>query len=269
MQLKELEISTANFLSWIGETNLAYDRPDVVALYYPFKYNFIWFTSKTDFYLRQNIDILPVHWRQIQNHLHTMLTNQATSTILKLAQNKYQLTFWDDFLGDADVNPITHNVRADDRLYSTAVNVNALINILADLSAQGDLQWALGTPKQVKQTVAQSGKFLELFANLNWYHHENVFFAGPVVDPLAYFANSDTYLDGTTYIKDKNLSTLRVYGVAGRADEYDYTQWLSAHPSNNVFQPFNTYSPFPYWSATSFTDSTILLALVKIGSLEH
>jgi hypothetical protein len=273
-QLKNLETSIADLLTWIGINNLAFDRPDVVTIYYPAKYNFIWFASKTDSYLRQKGSALPAHWQSIQSQLHAMLTNQGTATILKMAQHNDHLTFWDDFLGDADVNQLTHHIQADDRLYSTAVNANALINIWANAStAGGGLHWAADTPPQVKQDVLQAGTFLTLFSNIPWYRHENVFFSGSVKSftsmPSAYFGNNDHYLDGNAYVKDEDLLGLRVYGVAGRADSDSYSQWLAAHPKNSVFQSFNADFPFPYWSAPSLTNSTILLALAKITVLSH
>lgn len=207
--------------------------------------------------------------------MQTYGTNQLLERMNLDESNEY--AYWDDFLGNAD-----KNIRGgaapkyEDRLFSTSVSLNALLDIWTEEGDNGP-QFDSKTPENVKQVIAFATNFLA--KNYNTFPKENAFFSGSIkgVDgvPFFYPANTYEYLDGTQAGCDErpnSTSTGLLVGVSGLIDKEEYAEKMKSKCfGRGVPAEFRGYNCdgciFPYWSSPVLTSGTVLLALSKVDKL--
>lgn len=122
-------------------------------VYYPPVTDFLWFTSRS-VYLLNSVDNLPYPvMEQARDLLTAAMRGNGTDSILQMAQldSTDNWVYWDDFLGDNDTNIFgTRENYAEDRLFTTAVAINALIDTWTYESSTCKREWISGTQKRSK-----------------------------------------------------------------------------------------------------------------------
>ena len=300
--VRQLYRDTAKYLSWMIETDRVRERPDLGMLYYPSIYNFYWFASRT-VQLLNNVQAeqgkMPFEvLEEVRKMMNDAMTGKGTQALLEMSQIQQisedeSYVFWDDFLGtnDQDWDGETVN-QADDRLFSTAVSINALLDIWTqnNVEHQKTRVWRQGTKEQVKNTVLGAVKWLSkyiLSEDMDWFEYylpENAFFSGSGKSmstmPFLFPANYLQYLNYTNVPQNATIAdvtTDMIDAVSGVIDEEQYSKMIEqgighfnlTTPVTFPKQGFNADGwIFPYWSSPSMTYASAALALAKFYQLE-
>eukprot|EP01123_Difflugia_compressa_P014655 TRINITY_DN7887_c0_g1_i1.p1 TRINITY_DN7887_c0_g1~~TRINITY_DN7887_c0_g1_i1.p1 ORF type:complete len:294 (-),score=52.08 TRINITY_DN7887_c0_g1_i1:77-958(-) len=278
-QLTGMLLNCTNLIAWTIDTGIAVSRPDIVLLYYPPIYNFYWFVSRSLFILRNNHTRIPI-LDDILPILQKALEGNGTATLLAESQSDTvnNWVYWDDFLGDGDVidGKVVNN--AEDRLFSTSIALNALLDIWTTTTSTCKRQWVSYTPQSVKTTVEGGINFLNKFILGSTYLPENCFFSGSMKGvlslPFFYPGNVMFYANGTKLVNPTNesqIDTTLTDVVQGYIPESEYSLLLqktwfgTAVPQ--TFGGFNSDGVFfPFWSSPAFTYSGALAAISKFAS---
>eukprot|EP01120_Amphizonella_sp_Union-15-10_P013124 TRINITY_DN6057_c0_g1_i1.p1 TRINITY_DN6057_c0_g1~~TRINITY_DN6057_c0_g1_i1.p1 ORF type:complete len:627 (-),score=103.35 TRINITY_DN6057_c0_g1_i1:45-1925(-) len=276
--LQKLYNDTGRMLGWAIKSGAVLSRPDLALLYYPPIYDFYWFVSRTVFLLN-NEPTLPFSvMLDVRDYLTNAMRNEGTQQLISSSQldsKNQDWSYWDDFLGDGDTIFGFSENRAEDRLFSTSVAVNALIDTWSESSSTCSRKWLPQTPIEVKNLVDRAVNFLQEFILGTQYLKENAFFSGSVKSsdclPFGYPTNFQQYVNGTklppnpgsSYISDDLINV-----VSGVISKPDYLKMLNeTHFGENTPLTFKGYNLpedyFPYWSSPTFTDATTMLALTK------
>jgi hypothetical protein len=190
--------------------------------------------------------------------------------------------YWDEFLGNSDVNNEHESTpHFDDRIFSTAVAINALIDTWTQ-KINSTIIWLVDTPEKVKSTCEQATNFLNNFILTDTYQLDNAFFSGSVKSTTTlppYYPNNELiYMNGTKL--DQFIATFddidRTLSLAmkGVVSEAEYEEMINKRPFNQTTpQSFPGFDVdgfgMPFWSSSVLTQSMTALALGKIGILLH
>uniref|UniRef100_A0A6B2KZS4 Uncharacterized protein n=1 Tax=Arcella intermedia TaxID=1963864 RepID=A0A6B2KZS4_9EUKA len=274
-ELEGLLLNSTNLLSWTMETGICLTRADIVLLYYPPIYNFYWFTARSLVALRNNTSSLPI-LDTVKNILQKTLEGTATQQILSLRVDdpSNPWTYWDDFLGNNDtINGVVEN-SGEDRLYSTAIALNALMDIWSAPTDSCKRQWLPNTPQEVKTVTTNAATFLNKYILASDYLPENCFFSGSMkgVRSLPYYfpGNKICTLNGTVVppVNESDINEDLTDVVSGVIDEETYLnllnqQWFGQDVPT-TFPGFNGDGVFfPFWSSPPFTYAAALTGLAK------
>ena len=170
--------NTTNLLIWIIENNWPNRRPELLFLYYPPRYDFYWFVSRilreyrSIFEFGVNNNTIGKEYPfidQLYQNLNQVMKFKATSQILSNALNSTSdldqdtiYYYWQEFLGLADKNLENEDTpHYDDRLFDTAMCINALINIWSTIDNQGNIKWLDDTPTNVQRVLQGAVTFLK------------------------------------------------------------------------------------------------------------
>jgi hypothetical protein len=209
--------------------------------------------------------------------------------------------YWDDFLGNADKSWTGHPEPShDDRLFTTAVSLNALIDTWSFWSPDSQsLQFLPNVPANVSSVIARASGYLATATQAGKLRLDNSFFSGSVKGdtslPFSYPANLIRFVNGTiipplnatTHDASDNVA-IAMLGVISEVRfsyhdgdvavlqsqlmfaQSEYDALLAAHPFNSTtpttFDGYNT-SAFPYWTSDEMTMSVIALALAKAAQV--
>jgi len=279
-ELQQLYSDTSELLAWITEEGVLNWRPDLVLLYYPPIYDFYWFVARSVFMLRTTPSINHPIVRKVQSLLTRAMMTIGTRDLLARAQwdSHSNWVYWDDFLGNNDTDNGKSVNYAEDRLFSTSMAINALIDTWTTTVSSNNPKrlWLPQTPSTVKNAVIRAVNWLNHFVLRDDYLPENAFFSGSVKGlndiPLAYPANRIELLNGTS-IKPSNMSEITpkvIDVVQGIIDEKSYQQLLNrtwfGFKTPLTFAGYNAgdlSSTFPFWSSPPLTWATALLSLSK------
>ncbi|KAL6056649.1 Cellulase [Balamuthia mandrillaris] len=297
-ELQRIYEDTAEYVSWTVTSGQMLKRPDIGLLYYPSLYDYYWFISRLVFLLDSSAPALvnalyaryPVV-QKVKNMFEEAMSSAGTEQLIGLAtvEEDGNYVYWDDFLGDGDTGIFGEPViRGEDRLFSTAISVIALVDIWtmpASTSNNGSpkLQWRSGTPTHVKEYLPKAAKFLKdnIFS---WsYRVSNAFFSGSVKGtstlPFLYPMNFAMWTNGTM-INNFTLQVIlehggqAILGVTGviPADEYQHmiNNPRFPYPVPQTFPGYNHLNAmilFPYWSSAPLTYSMTALAITKFSAL--
>eukprot|EP01116_Phalansterium_solitarium_P003926 TRINITY_DN14774_c0_g1_i1.p1 TRINITY_DN14774_c0_g1~~TRINITY_DN14774_c0_g1_i1.p1 ORF type:complete len:644 (+),score=221.97 TRINITY_DN14774_c0_g1_i1:909-2840(+) len=279
---QNLYTSAANVVSWGITSGAAATRPDIGLLYYPSLYDFMWMVARTSFLFRQFESALPPAMANAAVELSNAMRTAGTDLLVGLAESDgIHGTWWDDFLGDAEDPP-----QGEDRLFSTAVAVNAFISTWAQPTGQADcpITWSPDTPDTVHKLVASATEFLnnQTLDGSMQLLPMNAFFSGSVKTnttiPYAYPGTYSYYLNGT-YLDPHNPSNIfledGVWAVQGyiQPDQYEamlQETWFNLKVPLD-FPGFNVgiEGGYPFWSSPAMTYSLSLLALSQYVVLEE
>ena len=263
IKLQQVTISLTNWFVWLIENHFDVIHPDIISQYYPQATTLISLLAKLDNYLG-SINLPDYnYWSLVKNKLDSALQNYSTSQLLNSVQTNQGLSYWDDFLGKADQNDNYH----DDRLDTTALNVNSLLDIWTVKLANNQLKWNSNTPNIVKSIISQSINYLSLNALSTDDIRDNaVFSGGSPLSATEYYFNYDYFIDGSKYNVGDEPDNRRVLGVSGVVNNSTYNDWLILNQNKLKFNSFN-YSQIIYWDSYAVTDSLIILALSKYQNL--
>jgi hypothetical protein len=243
-----------------------------------------WFVARLTRLLQKDVFVdhasrsLSVFKESASALLHVMQTYGTNQLLERMSLDKTsEYAHWDDFLGNADKNLRGYPApKYEDRIFSTSVAVNALIDIWAE-DADEILALDKKTPDLVRDAIFFGANFLS--RNYDSFPKENSFFSGSIkgVDgvPFFYPANVYEYLDGTPAGCDEkanSTSTGLLVGVSGLMDREIYAEKMKQKCFGRYvpveFKGYNCDGCiFPYWSSPALTAGTTLLALSKARRL--
>ncbi|XP_061197307.1 uncharacterized protein LOC133205493 [Saccostrea echinata] len=254
-------------------------RRDLALTYYPSKFECFWFTSRTLTTLRDFYQKAPLPFKMLEDvmqRLEIAMKNEVTDDILdEASKSEDGGIFFDDFLGDGDINSKGQMIKnGEDRLFTTSMVVNTLINVWTK-STDGGLVFLEDTPVSVNQTIQQGVRWLN--DNILGTHLKpwNPFFSGSGKGiqsmPFWYPANRRQYLNGTHFNDTALPHGPFLVGFQGTASDAEYNRLLSEpHFGKKTPIDFPGFNPldsptgfFPFWSSDAYTYSTTMLAFAK------
>lgn len=207
-----------------------------------------------------------------------MLQGNATLQLMKSAIIENEDIFWFEFLGQADISFFNESeIHYDDRVFSTAVSLNALLSIWTSPINDSALKYISNTPDNIRSTIKKSIHWLLNHVLDSESILMNSFFSGSVKGmeqlPYAFPANRLEYLNGTILPPNPNKDAIApelITAMSGIIPFQDYLEDLSqSHFGMKVPLKFNGFnqSPFPFWSSPSLTKAFSMLALAKYSIL--
>eukprot|EP00817_Percolomonadidae_sp_ATCC50343_P001357 CAMPEP_0117431130 /NCGR_PEP_ID=MMETSP0758-20121206/10675_1 /TAXON_ID=63605 /ORGANISM="Percolomonas cosmopolitus, Strain AE-1 (ATCC 50343)" /LENGTH=509 /DNA_ID=CAMNT_0005219853 /DNA_START=219 /DNA_END=1745 /DNA_ORIENTATION=- len=243
--MKNLYKSSVDYIEWVILTKAAVTRPDLGLTYYPSIYDFYWLVSR----VAKLLDKVPSSNPSLidcKERLANALKKEGVSQIMSLSMTVDGATVWDDFLGDADPK----HLQGEDRLFSTALCINALLDIFHN-----------DPPSMLKDAIRSSVGYLrDHIFDASSAKLSNAFFSGSVKGfkslPFFYPANDYHYLNGTkiaAYPPPQDMSLITpelVLSIKGLVDRDQYANFLTKRwfglETPQTFQSFNS-DTFPYW----------------------
>jgi len=283
--LQQTILNTSSLIQWAIESGRVTERPDLGLLYYPPINDLYWFISRTVFLLNNfngTFGPIEVLANQVRVMLTSVMRGSATEQLIENSIEDADFVYWQDFIGQADISWLGYpDPHPDDRLFSTSMGLNALIDAWTQYNPadKTSLYWVKGVPKSVKNAVQKSSLFLSKYILSDQYQKFNSFFSGSVKGmeqlPFAFPANRLEYLNGTILPPDDNnpgdITSELICGMQGVMDESQYQQQLnSTHFSMPVPQQFTGFNSafFPFWSSSTLTDATSLVAIAKAKKIQ-
>jgi hypothetical protein len=298
-EMQDLFLFNAKLLAWIITDRVVIKHNSLALLYYPPKYAFYWFAARlysllTEHLLSPGSTPAPVCFIEARHVLMMALKQQGTADLLQLGSTDDGLfTYWDDFLGNGDKNKdgSVHR-RYEDRVFSTAMTVNALIDIWSvksrpEKNGRSQLKWEKDTPMRVRNTIATAVSWL--VSEAQSYPKDNAFFSGSIklgaATPLYFPHNSFRWMNGTSAGQCSNYSNSLELGadgifnlvvsMTGVISESEYLEKIDRQTCFGQKVPKALFEldlncdgcVFPYWSSPVLTEAMELLALVKYQSL--
>jgi hypothetical protein len=278
--LQQVYLDTAKLVAWTVRNNVVLHRPDLALLYYPPTFDFFWFASRTAFLLRHTENIPYDVMNKVRDVLSDAMENEGTKSLLGTVTYDYNnnWAYWDDFLGDNDTSDGKPLNSAEDRLFSTAMAMNALLDTWTQNGGSCQRKWLANTPSDVQNVVNMAASWLNTFILGNKYLPENAFFSGSMKDmstgPWFYPANRIEDMVGNPIkpTEPQKISGKIVDVVQGYIPDDEYNQLLQQQwfgfPVPLAFDGYNNEQEyFPYWSSPSLTYATSMLALSKYISV--
>ncbi|KYQ99756.1 hypothetical protein DLAC_03700 [Tieghemostelium lacteum] len=282
--LQNMCISITQLIEYGINSGMVYNRSDLALLYYPSIYDFTWFISRLVYNLEEMNQTangqLPAPLDYILSTLLSVMQTNATNHLLS---KQIDSQYWDDFLGDADTNIFGKPVQyGEDRFFSTALSVNALIDIWtlpnSNTGSGSPMRiWRPETPAQVISAVSSAAVYINDNILDNPVQCENAFFSGSVKssESLAFFypSNFCEFFNGTSC--DPNIfSPVNdiISGMSGIVDQETYDMYIGEIWCNQtvpVTFPGYNFQPFPYWASSSLSYSISMLALTKYQDLSN
>lgn len=277
--------NSAQAISWAIETGAAAARPDISLLYYPSIYDFLWMAARTARYLNAKgsaTNAIPTLARA-KDRLTAALKDAGTQQILASAHYDSVGAYWDDFLGDYG-----QVERGEDRLFSTALATNMLIDVWSVPSTNGSgckLQWARDVPETIAPLVSGGIAYLRRYLLSGEFELGNAFFSGSMkgdtTAPWSYPATYSHLRNGTALdpitgaLPDDAQDWFNlVYGMKGVVPDSTYRKmtdlkwWGNSTPKQ--FLGFNAPgSAWPYWSSPAMTYAMSLIALANFQALQQ
>lgn len=264
-------------------------RPDLALTYYPSKYEFYWFVSRSYAWLHRFCFHQDARIKCIANEIMAyaykgfgdVLMKEMTKDVLTdVKMDGNESMYIDNFLGDNDIGLFNESIqRAEDRIFSTAMTANALINTWT-FWHNGSLLWEDYTPGTVKDAVQRLVTWLEKNSLSGAFKPWNTFFSGSSKGvqsmPFFYPANRREYFNGTTFPDDKFPTDFRnIIGVQGIVSAAEYDAMLKlphfGRMTPMIFEGYNSEPGefFPFWSCDAYTYATTLVALSTFDNIAN
>ncbi|XP_041377659.1 uncharacterized protein LOC121390025 [Gigantopelta aegis] len=277
-QIQQIFLNTTSLIAYEIKADFI-GRRDLALTYYPSVLEFYFFVARTYALLERTAKYSKLPHPalvEVMSILAPVLKGKATHVILDQAKPLGDdMVFFDDFLGDGDCTRDNKTlIRAEDRIFTTAMAVNCLIRtwtVFDDMTRK--LVWMKETPSKVIETASKATKWLTVFTLSGDYKPWNTFFSGSSKGfdtlPFWYPINRLQYLNGTV-IHDhvhfpQGLFMLGVEGVIPEAKyEAMFNQPHFGVKTPTKFHGYNTGSGFfPFWSSDAYTYSVTMLALAQ------
>ena len=285
---RKLYVTTAKFLAFALNSQLNQTRPDLEMLYYPPVINLPFFVARPLRLLQSRKGSLPFkEMEEVLGILRSASQAGGLAYIRSTAKTNCGgegRACWTGFLGQADTDFENHSMpSADDRFYSTAAALNALLDIYTTESDDGKrLRWAADVPADARSLIVQATNWILDHYKLPDTTYFNCFFSGSVKSShtLPFFFPTNRIINmnnETAYTCDKfqphgNLQNWMLFGVQGTIPESDYQRLVkegcAGLPSLVDFTGYNfDDSPWPFWSAPVLSKAWAMLALAKVHAV--
>ncbi|KAN0038754.1 hypothetical protein ACTA71_000942 [Dictyostelium dimigraforme] len=284
INIKFILKSIVFLLEYSIKTNLIFDRADILLLYYPSVYSFLWFVSRSNFILKElklkENNNFPLILEEILIVLNDIGENEVTNKLIdRLIIDQNQQYYWEDFLGNSDVfksEPIKYG---EDRFFCTSLVINTLIDnwtIPIDSSSY-KRSFKEITPNKIKSIIKKSSLYVSKSILNEDEKLSNVFFSeaskGRSTKIMDYPSNIKINANNGNIVKSdfdlenlKSKKQLIVY-FSGIIEEENYKKLLNEKKTIEKWNGNFNENPFIYWSSPIFTYSISLLALSKFKSL--
>ena len=245
-KLIKLIADSLDLVEHILMNNLIAVHAPSILLYYPSKFAFYYFVSRLCKLLENSFkySLRMPHQafefsRIIMKYRHSLrlaMEKFGTDQLLALKGEDFssETVYWDDFLGNGDIKP-----RYEDRVFSTAMAFNALINTwtenqVMDMSNSKRLRYKFDVPQIVVDTIQKAAAFLTS-KEADRMPQENAFFSASVknMSSLPFFGvtNYRKSVDGLHSLEctDSLYKGVHyVFGVKGLMSEIEYEQQSNA-----------------------------------------
>ena len=282
-----LYIDNVELVSWALREEVVERFPTHALLYYPPKYAFYWFVARLVNALQSaHLSMSVASLTFAQSELTESMEKYGVPAILKSVHCDAFDCYWDDFLGNGDTYKNKSKLNFEDRVFSTAMAVNALIDTYSITTNTG-VKFRPELPGNVASVIYKAMNWLLWSAQS--FPKQNAFFSGSIktgnANPYYFPHNSFKWLNGTSAGKCsdyKNVTQLGLIelnsiaaGVEGVIEESEYSAMLhdfecfGKKPSDDMIKlDLNCKNcVFPYWSSPALTESMEMLALAKFKSV--
>jgi hypothetical protein len=261
-----------DLIVWAIDTNLMDSRPDISLLYYPSVSDFFWFVGRTLFALTSAPTPLP--YPELRDTMEKLsdLRVTITQSITRRRSAKGRQVWWDEWLGN-----YTGKSRGEDRMFSTSLAVNAILDLNTLKTSKNGRMWRPDVPMSVRSLMADAAEYI--YENVGHSQMcENAFFSGsvkifPANLPFFYPATYSAYVNGTKvdpqHSNSTSVNSQLVYTMNGFMDGESYERltnesWFGM-PTPKTFGGYNSNQgmTFPFWSSPALTYSMCVNALSK------
>lgn len=242
---------TGQLLCWVVERDLLAEERDIVLLYYPNVLNYYRFLAANLRLLNDGAARSPLPWsfmEEWRQELGPVLRGPGTRQLLARMEHE---TFWPGSLAILD-----------DRLYSTALALNALLDIwTVSNDQQPDRRdWRTDTPPEIRKAVRRSLTWLYTRLNSASPSWENACFSGSIkgIDTVPFLFPMNVA---------ENYDNLRIHGVRGILPEEEFRrQWIRCQAAAEQ-QLGERTCIYTYWTSPTVTKALCLLTFAKYRTL--
>ncbi|KNC46653.1 uncharacterized protein AMSG_03090 [Thecamonas trahens ATCC 50062] len=275
-ELQSIYADSAAYLAWAISSGRVDERPDLGLTYYPSVETMLWFVSRSVHALSSAPAPRPFPVLEtVADLLTPAFRGPATDKLLAtatVAPDDGGL-YWDGFLGDGGKKP-----HGNDRVFTTATVVHALINGWSVSPQRGALALVAHTPSKVLAAIR---------GGLAWLAHnglphrtkaQNAFFSGSVKGmdlPFFFPSNYNAFLNGTTVdphtAPDSALTDELVCAMEGVVPKHSYATMLNTTFYGEHVPPYTGFAhegSFPFWSSPPMTYAQVLVVLAKAAALD-
>ena len=102
-ELQQIYLNSTNLIAYHIAHNFS-SRPDLALTYYPSVYNFYWFVARTANLLNAAKSLPFPVMATVRDTLNEALRGPVTKAILSAAEKEEDMVYFDEFLGDADLD---------------------------------------------------------------------------------------------------------------------------------------------------------------------
>jgi hypothetical protein len=267
--IQKMILDTGKLLRWSIESREMLERPDLALVYYPSLQDFYYFVARNVFFMnKQKSKLLPV-MEQVRQWLEDTMRGAGTDQLVDMFvwDRTHKHCYCDDFLGN-----FANKTRGEDRLFSTAMALNALLDIWTAESATCKRQFRADTPSSVRQIVEGGILYLNDYLFAINASYMNAFFSGSVKSfetlPFWFPGNFYEYLNGTKVVPrdPSQISNELIGSMQGVVSDKQYDQYLAQKwfgmSVPTEFHGYNSGS-FPFWSSTPMTLAYSISAMSK------
>ncbi|KAI3653490.1 hypothetical protein MP228_001437 [Amoeboaphelidium protococcarum] len=290
---KKMYVDNVDLLVWSLKNRIVEVYQTNVLLYYPPKFAFYWFVARILSVMKNaNLRSLPKYVRDARDKLELAMKYYGTVELIREVECQKDQCYWDEFLGNADSAFGRAHEKHEDRVFSTAMALNALIDTFttkAVTTGSDSLKLKLdrGVPSNVRQVIEKGHTFMAKYANK--YPKENAFFSASIktaeTTPVSFPHNSFKWLNGTDAGPCSKFSNPFEFGilnvarvvasVSGYIEEDKYQDMIKNqvcfgnHVPENLNSANLSTALFPYWSSPALTNSMQLLTLAKYEAISQ
>jgi hypothetical protein len=277
-EMEQMYSNTIDLIIYAIRKDTVNTRPDLTLIYYPSVYDFYWLVTRVYSLINTNIGKINENGLEflfdIREKLKEVLSNEATNQLYgKAIELENDQIYFQEFLGNSG-----NYTRGEDRLFSTGLAFNSLLNIWTNKYPSNNTFYYLeNTPERVKTIITKSVNFVMKNINKYFISLENTFFSGSVKTldtfPFFYPGNYFKYLNGTDIPNTDNTSYISADLIAGtkvmspEEFESNLNKTFFGRKPPQKFIGFNS-QPFPYWSSPAMTYSINLIGLTKYINLK-
>jgi hypothetical protein len=296
--LRKIYVDNSQLLAYHLRNRRTLLRPDIGLKYYPSTHSHVYFLART-YALLSSVPQHPFpEMAVVRDLLWEALRSTGTDFLLETSINEQNTAYWDGILGQKDTawlgmqdyNP------GDDRIFTTAISTNALLNIWGepmlaahepDADPRNDrdhcLRWRKDTPPTVIHLVMDAVQFLHENILSSKYMKMSVFFSGGLEGlstmPFSYPSNVMQFFNGSFIpnppgirwetVRDAFYKPSFFAGVRGIIPDAQYRKLLQQSWFLDLPVPEDksdwSASPIPwlFWNSDAITYAHTYAALSK------
>lgn len=237
-ELRDLHKNVTSLLIYGIESGIVQNRPDLALVYYPSNYDFYWFVTRNIHALRTAKLEGRIHFKELEECLEKLeitMMKEGVEQLMNLSDRKTKgLISWEGFLGN-----FANVTRNEDRMFSTAVTLNTLIDLFTvtkEVNDKKSREWVKHASAEIKTVIYEATAFLAIAAEMPDVSKLNAFFSGSIKGftslPYFYPANYDVFKNNGTKIDSATASASvindqLIHAFLGTVEKEEYEKMLS------------------------------------------